>query len=67
MAKTCDFWDTRPFDVVNMDYKLSVPIFRNEDAVASMSKHMIRLNKVPFEASPCVRIFLPSKFVFLAG
>ena len=41
MAKTRDFWDTWPFDVVNLDYKLSVPMFRNEDAVANMSKHMI--------------------------
>ena len=41
MAKTRDFWDTRPFDVVNLDYKLSVPMFKNEDAVANTSKHMI--------------------------
>ena len=38
MAKTRDFWDTRPFDEVNLDYKLSVPIFR---ADANTSKHLI--------------------------
>ena len=52
MAKTCDFWDTRPFDEVNLDYKLTVPMFRADDAVANTSKHLIQLNQVPFEASP---------------
>ena len=52
MAKTRDFWDTRPFDEVNLDYKLTVPMFRADDAVANMWKHLIWLNKVPFEASP---------------
>ena len=57
MAKTRDMWDTQPFDDVNLDYKLNVPIFRQDDAVANTSKHLIRLNKVPFKASPLVRIF----------
>ena len=57
MAKTRDFCDTLPFDMVNLDYKLTVPMFRAEDAVANTSKHLIRLNKVPFEASPLGRIF----------
>ena len=56
MAKTRDFWDTRPFDMVNLDYKLTAPMFRNADAVANTSKHLIRLNKVPFQASPLRRI-----------
>ena len=64
MAKTRDFWDTRPFDVVNLNYQLSVPMFRNEDAVANTSKHMIRLNKVPFEASPLVQIFYQVNLLF---
>ena len=41
MAKTCDFWDTRPFDTVNLDYKLTVPMFRANDVVANTSKHLI--------------------------
>ena len=41
MAKTCDFWDTRPFYEINLDYKLRVPIFRADDAVANTSKHLI--------------------------
>ena len=43
MAKTCDFWDTRPFDMVNLDYKhkLTVPMFRADDAVANTLKHLI--------------------------
>ena len=41
MAKTHDFWDTRPFDEVNLHYKLSVPIFKADDAVANTSKHLI--------------------------
>ena len=64
MAKTRDFWDTQPFDVVNLNYQLSVPMFRNEDAVANTLKHMIRLNKVPFEASPLVQIFFQVNLLF---
>ena len=41
MAKTRDFWDTRTFDEVNLDYKLTVPMFRADDAVANMLKHLI--------------------------
>ena len=64
MAKTRDFWDTRPFDEVNLDYKLTVPMFRADDAVANTSKHLIRLNKVPFEASPLGRIFYQLNLFF---
>ena len=41
MAKTHDFLDTRPFDMVNLDYKFTVPMFRADDAVANTSKHLI--------------------------
>ena len=41
MAKTCDFWDTQPLDMVNQDYKLTVSIFRADDAVANTLKHLI--------------------------
>ena len=54
MAKTHDMWDTWSFDDVNLDYKLNAPIFKPKDAVANTSKHLIQLNKVPFEASPLV-------------
>ena len=64
MAKTRDFWDTRPFDEVNLDYKLTVPVFRADDAVANTSKHLIRLNKVLFEASPLGRIFYQLNLFF---
>ena len=64
MAKTCDFWDTRPFDEVNLDYKLTVPMFRADDAVANTSKHLIQLNQVPFEASPLSRIFYQLNLFF---
>ena len=64
MAKTRDFWDTRPFDMVNLDHKLTVPMFRADDAVANMSKHLIRLNKVPFEASPLGQIFYQLNLFF---
>ena len=64
MAKTHDFWDTRPFTMVSLDYKLTVPMFRADDAVADMLKHLIQLNKVPFEASPLGRIFYQLNFFF---
>ena len=64
MAKTHDFWDTRPFDTVNLDYKLTVPTFRADDAVVNTSKHLIRLKKVPFEASPLARIFYQLNLFF---
>ena len=42
MAKTHDMWDTWPFDLVNLDYQLTVPMFRADDAVTNVSKHLIQ-------------------------